>query len=90
MIKHELSVTSRLNARARQRPIESPETVLRWEKGRTPMGQTADRLVRTVAMRDPVSEYPLGLTKEVAQRSPKSLRVEMKIYDGNLIRRSPF
>lgn len=37
-----------------------PSTVSRWENGRKPMGGTAERLLRILALtQDPVEEYPL-------------------------------
>ncbi|MEQ1729326.1 MAG: type II TA system antitoxin MqsA family protein [Vicinamibacterales bacterium] len=61
----------------------APETVSRWEQGRTPMGTTADRLLRLLALtREPVSHYPLEMLKDIAKTSPKPLRVEMKVGGG--------
>jgi len=61
----------------------SAETVSRWEQGRTPMGTTADRLVRMlVVTREPISHYPLEILKEVAQKEPKPLRADFKIGEG--------
>src|SRR5262249_7252553 len=49
----------------------SSETVSRWEQGRKAMGSTADRLLRWLAVtREPVSDYPLEILKEVAQTDP--------------------
>jgi putative zinc finger/helix-turn-helix YgiT family protein len=56
----------------------SAETVSRWEQGRTAMGQTADRFLRWLAItREPVSDYPLEILKEVAETDPKPLRVRL-------------
>lgn len=61
----------------------SPETVSRWEQGRTPMGATADRFLRwLVVTREPVSHYPLGMLKEVAQDDPKPFKVGMRADEG--------
>lgn len=61
----------------------APETVSRWEQGKTAMGTTADRLVRMLALtREPVSHYPLEMLKCVAQTDPKPLRLDLKPGDG--------
>jgi len=61
----------------------SPETVSRWELGRSAMGTTADRLLRMlVVTRQPVSHYPLEMLKDVAQEDPRPLRVGMKSAEG--------
>ena len=61
----------------------APETVSRWEQGRTPMGPTADRFLRWLAVtREPVSHYPLEILKEVAQAQPKPFRAEFTISEG--------
>lgn len=61
----------------------SPETVSRWEGGRSPMASTADRLLRMlVATRQPVSHYPLEMLKDVAQEAPRPMKVGMKADGG--------
>ncbi|MEP7245385.1 MAG: type II TA system antitoxin MqsA family protein [Gammaproteobacteria bacterium] len=59
------------------------ETVSRWEQGKTPMGTTADRLVRILALtREPISHYPLDMLKCVAKEDAKPLRLELKVGEG--------
>ena len=61
----------------------TPETVSRWEHGSTPMGVTADRLLRLmVASRQPVADYSLDTLKAVAQDQPKPMRLRMEVSDG--------
>lgn len=61
----------------------APETVSRWEQGRTPMGATADRFLRwLVVTRDPVSSYPLEMLMEVAQDDPRPFKVGMRSDEG--------
>lgn len=56
----------------------TPETVSRWETGKTPMGATAERLLRMLVLtRQPVSHYPLDLFRTMATEDPKPLRVGM-------------
>jgi putative transcriptional regulator len=62
----------------------SPETVSRWETGSTPMGVTADRLLRLmVASRQPVTHYSLDTLKVVARERPKPIRLRMEVYSGH-------
>lgn len=59
------------------------ETVSRWEQGKSPMGTTADRLVRMLALtREPISDYPLEMLKDVAQTDPKPLRLDLTQDEG--------
>ena len=59
------------------------ETVSRWETGSTPMGVTADRLLRLmVASRHPVTDYSLDTLKAVAREQPKPIRLRMEVSDG--------
>lgn len=61
----------------------SPESVSRWELGRTAMGQTADRFLRWLAVtHEPISHYPLEILKEVAQSDPRPLKASFSIGDG--------
>lgn len=49
----------------------TPETVSRWENDKEPMGATADRLLRVLAMRaEPVEAYPTERLSEVALADP--------------------
>lgn len=59
------------------------ETVSRWGQGATPMGTTADRLLRWMVLtREPLSHYPLDVFRDVAQGSPKPIRVGLKAQRG--------
>lgn len=57
----------------------TPETVLRWEHGATPMGKTADRLLRLiVATRLPGSEDVLETLRVItATERPQSIRLSL-------------
>ena len=62
----------------------TPETVSRWENGGTPMGVTADRLLRLmVAAGQPKTDYSLETLKLVARLNPKPLRLGVKISGGH-------
>jgi putative zinc finger/helix-turn-helix YgiT family protein len=59
------------------------ETVSRWELGRQSMGPTADRLLRWLALtREPVSEYPLSMMRNIATEEPRLMRIEMRSGEG--------
>lgn len=61
-----------------------PETVSRWEQGGRPMSATAERLLRWLVMtREPVSEYPLALLREVATEAPKAMKLGMLLKRGS-------
>lgn len=61
----------------------TPETVSRWETGGTPMGVTADRLLRLmVASRQPVADYSLDMLTVVAREQPKPIRLRMEVSGG--------
>ena len=57
----------------------TPETVSRWEHGATPMGKTADRLLRlVVATRLPGSEDVLETLRVItATERPQSIRLSL-------------
>ena len=62
----------------------TPETVSRWENGGTPMGVTADRLLRLmIAVGQPKADYSLDTLKVVARLSPKPLRLGVRVSDGH-------
>jgi len=62
----------------------TPETVSRWEHGSTPMGVTADRLLRLmIAAGQPKADYSLDTLKLVARLDPKPLRLGVKVSDGH-------
>lgn len=57
----------------------TPETVSRWEHGSTPMGSTAERLLRLmVATRQPVDAYGLEHLKSITGKTAAKLRVALK------------
>ena len=48
------------------------ETVSRWETGKTPMGPSADRLLRLlVVTKAPVQDYSVDTLKEIKEKAPK-------------------
>lgn len=58
----------------------APETVSRWENGKSPMSLTADRLLRMLVLtRQPVSHYPLEMFRDVATEDPRPFKVGMKV-----------
>jgi putative zinc finger/helix-turn-helix YgiT family protein len=59
------------------------ETVSRWENGRTPMGVTADRLLRLlVALSAGGVEFSLGQFRMVARGEPRATRIDVEFRDG--------
>ena len=55
------------------------ESVSRWENEKEPMGSTAERLLRLMALRlKPVAEYPNERLAEVAQDKPRSLKLRLR------------
>lgn len=61
----------------------TPETVSRWEHGRTPMGVTADRLLRLmVAVSERGAEYSLKTLRVVARGEPRATRIDIGFRDG--------
>jgi putative zinc finger/helix-turn-helix YgiT family protein len=60
------------------------ETVSRWEQGATAMGGSAERLLRWfVFTREPVSEYPLNMLKDVAIAQPRPIKVGLRVEHGH-------
>lgn len=56
-----------------------PATVSRWEHEKEPIGPTADRLLRLMAMRqNPIAEYPTERLAQVAQTRPRSLVLRVR------------
>lgn len=56
----------------------TPETVSRWESGSAPMGQVADRLLRTmVALRDQAG-YPIASLKSVARTAGRPVKLQLQ------------
>jgi len=59
----------------------APETVSRWENGKTPIGPQADRLLRVLVSRsDQVMEYPDAVLEQIAtdKGSAKPVTVQFK------------
>jgi putative zinc finger/helix-turn-helix YgiT family protein len=60
-----------------------PETVSRWENGRTLMGPQADRLLRLlVAKETPVVEYSVDVLAQVAADSGPTTPVRVEVEKG--------
>jgi putative zinc finger/helix-turn-helix YgiT family protein len=56
-----------------------PESVSRWENEKEPMGATAERLLRLMALRGrPIDAYPNERLADVAQGDPKPARLNFK------------
>ena len=61
----------------------TPETVSRWENGRTPMGTTADRLLRAlVALRAGGAGFSFGRFRMVARGEPRATRIDVEFRAG--------
>ena len=59
------------------------ETVSRWEQGATPMGASAERLLRWMVMtREPVSEYPMDALKQVGREEQRPIKIGARIAHG--------
>jgi|SRR5450759_563027 len=59
------------------------ETVSRWEQGNNPIGGTAERLLRWLVLtREPVSDYPLDMLKNIAKTKPKPIKIWMSVKRG--------
>ena len=55
----------------------APETVSRWERGQTPMGTQADRLLRLMVLyTTPQDDYSLESMKDVAAEAPSPIRAK--------------
>jgi putative transcriptional regulator len=61
----------------------APETVSRWEQGKTPMGATADRLLRLLVVTEvPVQDYSTDLLVGIEATSPtRAMLLGMEIQD---------
>ena len=61
----------------------TPESVSRWENGRTAMGVTADRLLRLmVAVSQHGATYSLNALRVVARREPRAMPIHVRWNDG--------
>ena len=62
------------------------ETVSRWEQGSHPIGATAERLLRWLVLtREPVSDYPLDMLRNIAKAKPKPIKIGMKVDRGRWV-----
>ena len=61
----------------------TPESVSRWENGRTSMSVTADRLLRLmVAVSERGADYSLKTLRVVARQEPRATRIDIRLHDG--------
>ncbi len=61
----------------------TPESVSRWEHGRTPMGTTAERLLRLMVVVAAGAAYPLNSLRAVALDGPKTIPIHVRRHDDN-------
>lgn len=60
----------------------TPETISRWENGKTPMGPTADKLLRMCAIHlDPIDDYSTQELQELGSEEAKPVRFLMSVVD---------
>lgn len=61
----------------------SAETVSRWENGKTPMGPSADRLLRILVAREtPVTEYSVDVLAQVTADDKRAKPVRLEVTRG--------
>jgi DNA-binding transcriptional regulator YiaG len=60
----------------------TPESVSRWEHGRTPMGVTSDRLLRLMVVVALGGAYPLKTLRVVAQHEPRATPIHVRWQNG--------
>lgn len=60
----------------------TPESVSRWENGRTPMGVTSERLLRLMVIVEQGAPCPLNALRTVARENPKSTPIHVRRYEG--------
>lgn len=60
----------------------TPESVARWENGRTPMGVTADRLLRLMVIFAQDAAYPLKPLRTVAREDANTIPIHLRRIDG--------
>ena len=60
----------------------TPESVSRWEHGRTPMGVTADRLLRLMVVVALGGAYPLKMLRTVARDVPRATPIHVRWQNG--------
>lgn len=61
----------------------TPESVSRWEHGRTPMGTTADRLLRLMVVVAHGTAYPLNSLRTMALDGPKTIPIHARRRDDS-------
>jgi putative zinc finger/helix-turn-helix YgiT family protein len=59
----------------------TPESVSRWEHGRTPMGTTADRLLRLMVVVAEGTVYPLNSLRTMALDGPRTTLIHVRRHD---------
>jgi putative zinc finger/helix-turn-helix YgiT family protein len=59
----------------------TPESVSRWEHGRTPMGTTAERLLRLMVVVAEGVAYPLNSLRAMALDGPKTIPIHARRHD---------
>ena len=60
----------------------TPESVSRWENGRTPMGVAADRLLRLMVVVAQGAAYALSGLRIVARQEPRATPIHVRWTDG--------
>jgi putative zinc finger/helix-turn-helix YgiT family protein len=60
----------------------TPESVSRWENGRTPMGVTADRLLRLMVAVAQGTAYSLNVLRIVDRQEPRATPIQVRWHDG--------
>jgi putative zinc finger/helix-turn-helix YgiT family protein len=60
----------------------TPESVSRWEHGRTPMGVTADRLLRLMVAVTLGGVYPLKTLRMAARDAPRVTPIHVRWQNG--------
>ncbi len=61
----------------------TPESVSRWEHGRTPMGTTADRLLRLMVVVAHGAVGPLNSLRGMALDGPKTIPIHARRHDDS-------
>jgi hypothetical protein len=60
----------------------TPESVSRWQHGRTPMGVTADRLLRLMLVVAQGTAYSLKALRVVARHEPRATPIHVRWHHG--------
>jgi len=61
----------------------TPESLSLWENGRTPMGVTADRVLRLMVVVAQGTNYPLNALRAVARLEPRPTPIRVRWRDGS-------